>query len=203
MDAAHGDLADHVVGQPELLADGLERALAAGPARPVERRHAARLGVVVQAEHVAADACRGGLRHVEAGGWRVGQYHCLCLGVGAVAVITYPLPRRRPGVVRQSRAQRIQRQPTYSSVPPRVENVDAALGRQGLRAGHDALGAMHHAPPTRPFHKLARRRRVHRRRGKRHGEARRVCQEPSSCCGCPRPGRSGDRSSSSTADGAV
>jgi hypothetical protein len=68
--------------------------------------------------------------------------------------------------------------PTYSSITPSIENVDAALGCERLGACHDALGAVDHAPPAGPFHELARRRRIHGRCGEGHGEFRGVGERP-------------------------
>jgi hypothetical protein len=68
VDAGHGNLPDHVIGQAQVFTDRLERALAARPAGPVQGRHGAGFGVVEETKHVAADAGRGGLRHVKTGG---------------------------------------------------------------------------------------------------------------------------------------
>ena len=62
----------------------------------------------------------------------------------------------------------MRRTEAYSSITPLIEDFNTALGRKRLRTGHDALGAVHHAPPAGPFHVLDRRGRKQRGRGKRH-----------------------------------
>lgn len=59
---------------------------------------------------------------------------------------------------------------SYSSVTTGIENVDSALGGQGLGAGYDALGAMDYAPTAREASHLWRRAREEGGGGQRHPE---------------------------------
>jgi len=85
---------------------------------------------------------------------------------------SYQQPRRHPvrAVSWECPKKQNRRRPTYSRVASCIQNIDTALGGQGLRAGYDALGAVHHASPAGEFLDYTRPRRVDGRGCERHCE---------------------------------
>lgn len=168
----------------EVGADALERALGARAARAVEGAHLTRRRVPEEDKHVAADARGARLRHVEArrcasvsaqgdagwaelkgrkrGGGGGGR------GNGGKGTNRRPRPRPAPRVSMARRLTARAPAHTHRRVSARAKHVEAALGRQRLRAGHDALGAVDDAAPRGEAPQVGPGARVKRRRRQGH-----------------------------------
>lgn len=156
MRAGHGDAVLRVLAA-EIRAHLVDGAVGRGAARAVHGLDRLGLGVVVQDEHVAADACAAGFGHVHAGGH------------GHGSVLSFVITSQHAPWPKGKEMCKISTEKTYSCVATSSQHLKTALGCQGLRAGNHALGAVDDAAARGEAAKLGRGL-VHKdgRRGLRH-----------------------------------